>query len=147
MEQQGGWGFFTNHTRVLLAVARDPDTRIRDVAAACRITDRTVQSILADLEQDGYVSRERVGRRTHYTLCPDGRPRHPAEARLSVAALLELFTHPTAKTKDAAAADAAPPEGNPSGPARPGGAHAEDTERRRAEAAVTGVPGPAAGNP
>lgn len=91
-QQAGGWGFLTNHARVLLAIARDPAARIRDIAAACHLTERTAQSIVGDLEQAGYLSREREGRRTRYTLRLDGRLRHPAEAHLPVRALLEVFT-------------------------------------------------------
>ncbi|MEU9373676.1 MarR family transcriptional regulator [Streptomyces sp. NPDC048255] len=93
MEQQaGGWAFLTNHAHVLLAIAHDPAARIRDIAAACHITERTAQTIVGDLEQAGYLSRERDGRRTHYTLRMDERLRHPAEAHLTVRALLEAFT-------------------------------------------------------
>ncbi|MET7913921.1 helix-turn-helix domain-containing protein [Streptomyces avermitilis] len=87
-----GWSFLTNHARVLLPVARDPTARLRDIAAACRITERTVQGIVVDLEQAGYLSRERHGRRTRYTLHPGGTLRHPAEAHLLIRNLLELFT-------------------------------------------------------
>ncbi|MFF5506512.1 MarR family transcriptional regulator [Streptomyces roseolus] len=62
-QQAGGWDFLTNHARVLLAIARDPATRIRDIAAACHITERTAQSVVGDLERAGYLSRERDGRR------------------------------------------------------------------------------------
>ncbi|MFE7958621.1 helix-turn-helix transcriptional regulator [Streptomyces sp. NPDC057413] len=90
--QAGRWGFLTNHARVLLAIARNPDLRLRDLAAACDITERTVQSIVTDLEEAGYVSRERDGRRTRYSLHLDGSLRHPAEAHLPVRELLELLT-------------------------------------------------------
>lgn len=91
-QQTRGWDFLTNHARVLLAIARDPTARIRDIAAACHITERAAQSIVGDLERAGYLSREREGRRTRYTLHLDWRLRHPAEAHLSVRALLEVFT-------------------------------------------------------
>ncbi|WP_308315765.1 helix-turn-helix domain-containing protein [Streptomyces sp. ISL-100] len=84
-----GWTFFTNHARVLVAIAREPGVRIRDIAA-CRISERTVQSAVADLEKGGYLSRKRHGRRTHYTVHLDGTFRHPAEAHLPVRALLAL---------------------------------------------------------
>ncbi|MGV9351576.1 helix-turn-helix transcriptional regulator [Streptomyces spiralis] len=93
-QHAAGWSFLTNHARVLLAIAHDPAARIRDLAAACHITERTAQSIVGDLEQAGYLNREREGRRTRYTLRPDGKLRHPAEAHLPVRALLELFTGP-----------------------------------------------------
>lgn len=63
-EQAGQWHFLTNHARVLVAIARDPATRLRDIAAVCRITERTALSIVTDLEQAGYMRREREGRRT-----------------------------------------------------------------------------------
>ncbi|WP_406177369.1 helix-turn-helix transcriptional regulator [Streptomyces sp. NBC_00996] len=92
-QQAGRWEFFTNHARVLLTIARDPAaTRIRNIATVCHIAERTAQSIVTDLEQAGYLSRERVGRRTCYTLHLDGTLRHPAEAHLPVRELLELFT-------------------------------------------------------
>ncbi|WP_033314366.1 helix-turn-helix domain-containing protein [Streptomyces iakyrus] len=86
------WTFLTNHARVLLTIARDPTARLRSIAATCRITERAAQKIVADLEQAGYVSRERVGRRNQYVLHPDGTFRHPAEAGLPVRLLLEIFT-------------------------------------------------------
>jgi DNA-binding MarR family transcriptional regulator len=91
-EQAGQWPFLTNHARVLFAIARDPATRLRDIAAACRITERTTQSIVTDLEQAGYIRREREGRRTRYIVCVDGTLRHPAEAHVPVRDLLDVFT-------------------------------------------------------
>ncbi|MEU8792684.1 hypothetical protein [Streptomyces sp. NPDC048643] len=35
------WSLFTNHARVLIVVARDPAARLRDIAAACDVTERT----------------------------------------------------------------------------------------------------------
>jgi Uncharacterized membrane-associated protein/domain len=86
-----GWTFLTNHAHVLLALALDPDTRLRDVATVVGITERAVQGIVADLESAGYVARVRVGRRNRYELHPEGRFRHPAEADHRVGELLDLF--------------------------------------------------------
>ncbi|MCX4706963.1 hypothetical protein OG252_00355 [Streptomyces sp. NBC_01352] len=44
-------------TSSCLVIVRDPVTRLRDIAAACDITERTAQSIVTD-------RRERDGRRT-----------------------------------------------------------------------------------
>ncbi|MGV9279830.1 MarR family transcriptional regulator [Streptomyces sp. NPDC003730] len=69
-DQQGpGWGFPTNHARVLLAIARNPDLRLRDIAAARHITERTVQAILTDLEQAGCACPG-TGGTAHPTLRP-----------------------------------------------------------------------------
>lgn len=80
----------THHARVLLVIARTPDARLRTIAATCRITERTVQAVIADLEHAGYLRRERVGRNNRYTLNLDGPLRHPAEAGLTVRALVAL---------------------------------------------------------
>ncbi|MET9912453.1 hypothetical protein ABZZ74_37675 [Streptomyces sp. NPDC006476] len=77
---------------VWFAIARDPAARLRDIAALCRITERTAQSIVTDLEQAGCLRREREGRRTRYILCLDGTLRHPAEVHVPVRHLLDVFT-------------------------------------------------------
>ncbi|WP_018251424.1 helix-turn-helix transcriptional regulator [Salinispora mooreana] len=87
-----GWTFLTNHAHVLLAIAREPTTRLRDVATAVGITERAAQAIVADLEAAGYLHRERVGRRNAYTVNPAGRFRHPAEADHRIGELIDLFT-------------------------------------------------------
>lgn len=87
------WTFLTNHARVLLGVARDPEIRLRDLAATANITERAAQAIIADLEAAGYITRTRVGRRNRYTIHPTGRFRHPAEADHPIADLLAVFTH------------------------------------------------------
>ncbi|MFI9272151.1 helix-turn-helix transcriptional regulator [Kitasatospora sp. NPDC052896] len=85
------WTFLTNHARVLLMIARDPSIRLRDVATACEVTERTVQAIVADLETAGYLVRSRTGRRNHYEIPPGGRFRHSAEAGREISGLLALF--------------------------------------------------------
>lgn len=97
METNGGgrdaWTFLTNHARVLSVIARDPGVRLRDVAATCRLTERAVQAIVADLEAAGYLTRSREGRRNRYRITPHTLLRHPAEAGQTVAALLALLEH------------------------------------------------------
>jgi predicted ArsR family transcriptional regulator len=90
------WTFLTNHAHVLLAIAREPTARLRDVAASVGITERAAQAIVADLEADGYLHRERVGRRNEYTINPAGRFRHPAEADHRIGDLIALFADPPA---------------------------------------------------
>jgi DNA-binding IclR family transcriptional regulator len=96
-QPQTGWTFLTNHARVLAAIADDRNIRIRDIAARCRLTERAVQKIISDLEQDGYLSHTRAGRTNTYRIEPDKVLRHPAEAGLTVAALLALLVHDEAQ--------------------------------------------------
>jgi DNA-binding MarR family transcriptional regulator len=87
-----GWQFVTNHTQVLLCIARDPDIRLRDVAEEVGITERAAQRILADLVQAGFVERQRHGRRNRYVINRDTEMlRHPAQNGQEVGGLLELL--------------------------------------------------------
>jgi DNA-binding MarR family transcriptional regulator len=84
------WTFLTQHARVLIMIARDPQIRLRDVAAASGVTERTVQGIVADLEAAEYLTHTRDGRRNRYHVRSGTRFRHPAEADREIAGLLAL---------------------------------------------------------
>ncbi|WP_439680635.1 MarR family transcriptional regulator [Embleya sp. MST-111070] len=84
------WTFFTSHARVLSVIARDPEARVRDIAAVCLLTERAVQGILADLEAGGYLTRQRNGRRNTYRVVPGTEVRHPADRGRAVADALDL---------------------------------------------------------
>lgn len=85
------WTFLTNHAHVLLCLARDPEARLRDVAALVGITERATQRIVAELEEDGYLEKEREGRRNRYRLDPDRPLRHPLEADHAVGEVLDVL--------------------------------------------------------
>ena len=70
-ERNNGWKFFTNHALVLLAVAADPEILLREIAEAVGITERAAHRIIGDLEEGGYISRERKGRRNYYQVHPE----------------------------------------------------------------------------
>lgn len=60
------WSFLTNHARALLCIAHDPGIRLRDIASTLGITERRAYAIVNDLAGEGYVVKERNGRRNHY---------------------------------------------------------------------------------
>ncbi|OWY62276.1 AsnC family transcriptional regulator [cyanobacterium TDX16] len=60
------WSFLTNHARALLYIAHEPDARLRDLAVAVGVTERTAYGIVADLAEAGYVLKEKDGRRNRY---------------------------------------------------------------------------------
>jgi DNA-binding MarR family transcriptional regulator len=60
------WSFLTNHSRALVFIADHPDARLRDLASALDVTERTAYGIVADLTEAGYVVKERDGRRNRY---------------------------------------------------------------------------------
>jgi DNA-binding MarR family transcriptional regulator len=87
-----GWQFVTNHTQVLLCIARDPDIRLRDIADDVGITLGSAQRILADLIDAGYLTRERHGRRNRYVINRDTPMlRHTAQDGHNIGGLLDLL--------------------------------------------------------
>lgn len=74
------WTFLTNHTHILLCLARDPELRIRDIAERVGITQRAVQRILVELEEGGALTHTREGRRNRYQVNLDCALRHPLES-------------------------------------------------------------------
>jgi DNA-binding MarR family transcriptional regulator len=89
------WTFLSNHAHVLVCLARDPDTRLRDVAEQVGITERAVFKIVGELEESGVITRRREGRRNHYEIDRTRRLRHPLERDRRVGNLLELLVDPT----------------------------------------------------
>jgi hypothetical protein len=85
------WRFVTNHTQVLLCIARQGDVRLRDIAQTVGITERAAQRIVSDLAEAGYVTRRHVGRRNHYTIDRELKMRHPAQAEHGVGELLDFL--------------------------------------------------------
>jgi DNA-binding Lrp family transcriptional regulator len=88
---QSRWTFLTNHLQVLACLARDPELRIRDIADLVRITERATVQILSQLEASGYLTKTRVGRRTHYTVHAELPLRHPLQSGLQVGELLRVI--------------------------------------------------------
>ena len=85
------WSLLTNHGHVLACIAADPDTRLRDIAETVGITERTATQIVNDLEEAGYLTRTRVGRRNRYQLDSDRKVRTPRLPSMTVAQLLGVL--------------------------------------------------------
>ena len=64
----GDWSFLTNHARALLFIAQEPSVRLRDLAAALDVTERTAYGIVADLAEAGYIHKVKEGRRNRYQI-------------------------------------------------------------------------------
>jgi DNA-binding IclR family transcriptional regulator len=60
------WSFLTNHARALICIAHDPGVRLREIASALGITERSAYAIVTDLAEAGYVVKEKDGRRNRY---------------------------------------------------------------------------------
>jgi predicted DNA-binding transcriptional regulator YafY len=84
------WTFITKHAQVLLAVAADPDLRVREIAQATEITERYAYRVLSDLQHAGYVQRSRRGRCNRYRVNPDVVLGDPVVDEQSIRGLLRL---------------------------------------------------------
>jgi DNA-binding transcriptional ArsR family regulator len=85
------WTFLTNHARAMLFIASQPDARLRDLASALGVTERTAYGIVADLTEAGYVVKERDGRRNRYQIQHDLPLRDGLSRERSIGEVLELL--------------------------------------------------------
>ena len=85
------WTFLTNHAHVLILLSQDSSLVLREVALRIGITERAVQRIIADLEHDGFIEREKVGRKNQYRIQSKRALRHPVESHRSIGDLIELI--------------------------------------------------------
>jgi hypothetical protein len=99
------WDFLTNHAHVLLCISQDPGIRLRDIAAAVGITERSAHKFISELVDEGYVLRERHGRRNRYKVKPELPLRHPLVQDRQVGELLDVLLRPErpARTRNVAA--------------------------------------------
>ena len=107
------WNFLTNHGLVLLSIAKQPHSTTRQIAAEVGITERAAQSIIADLETAGYLTRRRVGRRNDYDLHLDRPLRHPGQATHTVADILNPLVQTRRRTRTARAVPTLEPPQEP----------------------------------
>jgi DNA-binding IclR family transcriptional regulator len=91
MAERTPWTFITSHGSVLLEVAREPDATVRQIATRAGLTERQAHRILSDLAEEGYLVRERVGRRNHYRVNPGAPMRHPSVRARRIGELLQAL--------------------------------------------------------
>src|SRR5436190_20623534 len=91
-EREKPWTFLTNHAHVLMCLEEDNTSRIRDIARRVGITERSAQTIIHDLEEAGYISVAKTGRRNTYTVYKSKPLRHPLQRPNTVADLFRVFS-------------------------------------------------------
>ena len=89
--RQSTWVFLSNHAHVLLCVARDRDSRTRDIAQRVGITERAAQRIVSELISEGYLTRTKIGRRNRYEVNRHGHLRSASFRDLELVPLLDLL--------------------------------------------------------
>lgn len=86
------WTFVTNHGAVLAMVSHHGQVTGREIAEELGITERSVHRIISDLEEAGYIERQREGRLNVYTV-NHGLPLRRPEARdIVVGDLIRVLT-------------------------------------------------------
>jgi hypothetical protein len=87
----GSWLFLSNHLHVLACISRDPQATIREIGDSIGISERAAAQIVTDLEQAGYLTRSRVGRRNSYQLHLELPLRHPLHGHRTIGQLLDFL--------------------------------------------------------
>ena len=81
------WSFITNHGLILAAIARHPRSTAREIGDAVGVTERAAHKIINDLEREGYITKNKVGRQNQYRIHSDV----PLKDEVSDAAVGELL--------------------------------------------------------
>lgn len=87
------WTFLSNHSHALLLLAENPELTLREVAQQIGITERAVQRIVADLEEESYLIKHRQGRQNRYEICLDKHLRHPLESHCTIGDLIQMINN------------------------------------------------------
>jgi DNA-binding IclR family transcriptional regulator len=85
---ENGWSLLTNHGLALVCLAREPGARLRDIADCVGVTERAAHRIVCELEESGYLTRHRLGRRNFYELHAQAPLRHELMQGKTVGELL-----------------------------------------------------------
>lgn len=101
------WSFLTNHARALLVIAHDPGVRLRDIAAALQITERSAYALVTELARAGYVVKEKDGRRNRYEIQTHLPLREPVARKRTIGEVLDLLVEASSHPPDEAPADGA----------------------------------------
>lgn len=94
------WTFLTDHAHVLILLARDPRTSAESLADELGVDLDIVERVLDDLEDSGYIKRERKGG-TVFTYIDRDKPlRHSVEKHHPVGRLINAVESPADVLRD-----------------------------------------------
>ena len=85
------WTFLGHHAHVLIALDKDPDFKIEQLAKILGVTSRSVVNVLQDLVDGGYLRKTRTGRRNHYEINRSAPLRHLTSQDRSIGDLIEYL--------------------------------------------------------
>lgn len=85
------WYLISTHGVVLLHIARNPGATLREMSEALELTERRISQIVQDLAGEGYITIQRVGRRSVYTINESTSMRHPTLQHVRLGDVLDLL--------------------------------------------------------
>jgi DNA-binding Lrp family transcriptional regulator len=85
------WTILTHHGAVLMHVAAHERITALELAVRLGITERSVRRIVADLEADGYIRKEKAARVNRYTVSREMPLRHADFENIGVGELLKVM--------------------------------------------------------
>ena len=91
------WTFVSNHGMVLSVVAENSRITATEVASQLEITERSVRRIINDLEEAGYISKVKQGRRNVYTVYEHFHMRRPQTRDVKIKELLTILSKQNGK--------------------------------------------------
>jgi len=78
------WNFLSNHGLVILHIVQNPQATLREIALSTGLTERAVYQIVRELEEGGFITKRKVGRRNAYTLNRQAILSYPAFGQVTV---------------------------------------------------------------
>jgi predicted ArsR family transcriptional regulator len=88
----GNWTFLTHHAHVMLLLDENQDSKIEELAKTLGVTPRYTVSILQDLTEGGYLSKQKIGRRNQYSINRAGELRHETSKQKSIGQLIDALS-------------------------------------------------------
>ncbi len=79
------WNFLSNHGLVILHIVQNRQATLREIALTTGLTERAVYQIVRELEESGFISKRKVGRRNAYTLNQRAILNHPVYSQATIA--------------------------------------------------------------
>jgi predicted transcriptional regulator len=82
------WTFLTKHALALSLISRHPRITALELGREMEITERAVRKIIADLSNEGYISKKKEGRGVKYSINHKLKLRHKTHREIEIGDLL-----------------------------------------------------------
>ena len=91
MRGRGGCIIITSHGMVLIYLARNSDSTVRQLSDALDITERQIARLIRDMVEAGVITVARVGQRNSYSIDRSALLTHPAFASRPLGEVIDIL--------------------------------------------------------